>query len=171
MGQTQTPPAAPVAPAAADLKAILDLYRQGLCLRAYRRAEALGPLRCWSGAAARVLAGRLAINLGAPRLAFRMHLRGWREDRGDAEACYYHARALLERRGPLTAWRFLRKQGDLPDAPADVRSDWLAFHAAVLGRLRDFDAAEGWLARAEEACPGRPWTCLERAFLLEQEDR
>jgi cellulose synthase operon protein C len=160
-----------VVPAPDDLRPVLDLYRQGLCLQAYRRAEALRPLRDWAGAPARVLAGRLAINLGAPRLAFLMHLRGWREDRSDPEACYYHARALLERRGPLTAWRFLRRQGDLPEAPADVRSDWLAFHAAVLGRLRDFDAAEAWLDRAEAVCPGRPWTCLERAFLLEQEDR
>ena len=67
---------------------------------------------------------------------------------------------------------FPSRIGELPaEAPANVRSDWLAFHACVLGRFRDFDAAESYLRRAEEVCPDQPWTCLERAFLLELEDR
>jgi tetratricopeptide (TPR) repeat protein len=162
---------AATAPApAVTLDRVRQLYQQGLCLQAYQVAQTLGPLREWTGSAARVLAGRLAIHLGAPRLTFLHHLRAWRDDRTDPEACYYHARALLERRGPLRTWEFLRRQGELPEAPAGVRADWLAFHACVLGRLRDFDAAETWLARAEALAPGRAWLCIERSLLLEAED-
>jgi tetratricopeptide (TPR) repeat protein len=163
---------APVAVSSADLAPIMDLYQRGLCLQAYQRSESFGPLPQWTGTAARLLAGRLAIHLGAPRLTYRMHLLAWREDRSHPEAAYYHARALQDRRGSLTAWRFLGRIGELPpEAPANVRSDWLAFHACVLGRFRDFDAAEAYLQRAEQVCPDQPWTCLERAFLLELEDR
>jgi tetratricopeptide (TPR) repeat protein len=153
------------------LDRLRGLYGRGLCLEAYALARTVGPLPAWTGAAARVFAGRLAIHLGAPRLCFWHHLRAWREDPADPEAGYYHARALLERRGPLRAWEFLRRRGEWPEAPAAVRADWLAFHACVLGRLRDFDAAEGWLARAEALAPGRPWLCVERSLLLEWEDR
>ena len=44
------------------------------------------------------MAGRLAYHLGSPRLAMWMHYRAWREDPTHPEACYYHGRALLERR-------------------------------------------------------------------------
>ena len=163
---------APVAVSSADHVRLMDLYQRGLCLQAYQLSETIGPIPAWTGTDARLLAGRLAIHLGAPRLTYRMHLLAWRQDRTHPEACYYHARALQDRRGSLTAWRFLQRIGELPaEAPANVRSDWLAFHACVLGRFRDFDAAESYLRRAEEVCPDQPWTCLERAFLLELEDR
>ncbi|HXG12163.1 MAG TPA: tetratricopeptide repeat protein [Gemmataceae bacterium] len=157
--------------AASELTTIHDLYSRGLCLQAYRRAEALAPLREWTGTAARILAGRLAYNLGAPRLANWHHFHAWRKEPTHPEACYYYARLLLQRRGPLSAWKFLRRIGDLPDAPPPVRSDWLAFHGCVTGLFRDFEAAEAWLAKAEAVSPDRPWICLERATLLEMEDR
>jgi hypothetical protein len=69
----------------------------------------------------------------------------------------------LERRGAVAAWDFLQERGDLADAPVEVRADWFAFHGCIAGRLRDFDAAESWLARAEALCPERPWLCIERA--------
>jgi tetratricopeptide (TPR) repeat protein len=162
----------PIAVSPAQLTPLMDLYQRGQCLQAYRLAEAIGPLPDWTGSDARLLAGRLAIHLGAPRLTYRMHLLAWRQDRAHPEACYYHARALQDRRGSLTAWRFLQRIGELPaDAPVNVRSDWLAFHGCVLGRFRDFDAAETYLRRAEETNPDQPWTCMERAFVLEMEDR
>jgi len=162
----------PIAVQPAELASVLDLYQRGLCLQAYQLAQSLGPLAAWTGTEARLLAGRLAVHLGAPRLCNYMHLMAWRQDRTHPEACYYCARTLLDRRGPLAAWRFLRRVGELPpDAPIRVRSDWLAFQASVLGRFRDFDASESYLSRAEEVCPNQPWTCIERAFLLELEDR
>src|SRR5262245_31713873 len=108
-------------------------------------AQPLGPLTSWRGTAARVLAGRLAGNLGGGRLATALHFQAWRSDRTEPEACYYHGYNLLMRRGALRAWRYLRQVGPLDDAPPVVRSHWLAMHAIVMGYLRDFDAAESLL--------------------------
>jgi tetratricopeptide (TPR) repeat protein len=157
--------------APSELTVILDLYGRGLCLQAYQRAVRLAPLHEWTGTEARITAGRLAINLGAPKLAAWQHYHAWRKDPTDPNACYYYARLLLQRRGPFAAWKFMRRIGELPDAPPPVRSDWLAFHGCVAGILRDFESAEAWLAQAEQACPDRPWTCIERSTLFEMEDR
>lgn len=140
-------------------------------LAAYELASAIAPPATWRGAAARVVAGRLAMNLGAPRLGRVLHCLAFREDGADPEAAYYFARAILERRGPLSAWEFVKSRGELPAGPDAVQADWLAFHAQILGGLRDFETAERWLARAEEVSPNRPWTCIERADLLERQDR
>lgn len=159
----------------ADLDRIRDLYTRGLCLQALAASEPFGPLREWDGTAARVLAGRLAVNLGAPKLAAWLHLRAWRDDRADLEARYYYARAMLDRHGPLAAWRVLRRFGDVPEAEwsrhAYLQADWLAFYGYVAGSLRDFATAEQWFRRAEEANPDSPWTWVERSSILEQEDR
>ena len=49
-------------------------------------------------------------------------------------------------------------------------ADWLAMYALVLGGFRDFESAEAYLP-AEQLAPGRPWLGVERASLLEMEDR
>src|SRR4029077_15736535 len=117
----------------------------------------IGPLERWVGTAARILAGRLAGHLGARRLCSALHLRAWRDAPADPEACYYGVRTALARRGPLAAWTFLRRVGPLEGGTDEVRSDWLATHALALGGLRDFAAAEGFLAEAERSAPGRAW--------------
>ena len=53
--------------AAADLARILDLYSQGLYLRAFHQAEALAPLRNWTGTAARLLAGKCVAGIAPDR--------------------------------------------------------------------------------------------------------
>jgi tetratricopeptide (TPR) repeat protein len=161
----------PMAIAPEELTEVRALYEEGLCLRAYERARAFGPLQHWRGTAARILAGGLAANLGAPRLGTALHLRAWREDPSDPDACFYRAFALLTRRGPLRAWEFLGQVGLLADAPEPLRGYWLALSAIVLGQFRDFDAAESWLARAEDAAPARPWLLVQRSNLYEMEDR
>jgi tetratricopeptide (TPR) repeat protein len=104
-------------------------------------------------------------------LAYWLHLQAWRYDREHPHACYYYARVTLHRRGPLEAWKILRRYGDLPDATPKLRAEWMAFSGYVTGLLRDFDIAERWLERAEELDAGNPWICIERAGVLEQEDR
>lgn len=156
---------------ASELSQVQELYSRGLCLQSYQKAVAVAPLHEWTGTAARIMAGRLAVNVGAPRLAFWHHYHAWRKDPTHPEACYYYARLLLQRRGPHAAWKFMQRIGDLPEATPPVRSDWLAFHGCVAGIFRDFESAESYLARAAEACPDRPWTCIERSTLFEMEDQ
>jgi tetratricopeptide (TPR) repeat protein len=64
-------------------------------------------------------------------------------------------------------------KGDKKDSSSQPTTDdhWLAFRANILGRLRDFDAAEDWLSRAEKIAPDYPWLCVERSLLYEWEDR
>src|SRR5690242_18246775 len=94
-----------------QLDQVLELYLSGRMLRAYEAAQALGPLHTWRGATARVLAGRLAMNLGAPRLGHVLHRLAYRDDSGHPEAIYYNARAVFGTRGPLAAWELLQRTG------------------------------------------------------------
>jgi tetratricopeptide (TPR) repeat protein len=157
----------------ADLTPIRDLYARGLYLQALRAAERFGPLKEWSNTPARLLGGRLAIQLGGARLGRWLHLRAYRDTPAHPEAIYYHARYRLEKFGPLAAWRFLRSHPDQDwyDAAPEVRADWYGLHAFVCGRLRDFDRAERWLAKAEGLSHDRAWLCVERAAVLEFAER
>src|SRR5262245_35367638 len=153
----------------ADLAPIRDLYGRGLYVQALRVAEQFGPLKDWENTAARLLGGRLAIQLGGARLGRWLHLRAYRDTPSHPEAIYYHARYRLERLGPLAAWKFLRSHPDQDwnDASPEVRADWYGLHAFVTARLRDFDRAERWLAKAQGLSHDRAWLCVERAAVLE----
>ncbi len=65
----------------------------------------------------------------------------------------------------------MKARGTFADAPAEPRAYWLALHADVLGRARDFDNAEKWLAQAEALLSTDPWVHVERAALCAREDR
>jgi predicted Zn-dependent protease len=157
--------------APADLARVRELYHSGHYLSAYRAAEAVAPLRNWTGPAARLLAGRLAIQLGAPKLGRRLHLVAFRESPAYPEAVYYHARYRLERFGPFSAWRFMRAHPDWSDAGPDLHADWLALAAVVAARFRDFDRAERLLNRADQVAPDRPWPLVERSAVYEFAER
>jgi tetratricopeptide (TPR) repeat protein len=153
-----------------QLAHLFRLYDDGLYLQAYQQAMAIGPLDRWRNTDARVLAGRLAGNLGAPRLADWHFLSAWRRDREHAEALWFYVRALLTRHGPLAAWKFVHGKTLPAGASPVVQSHWLSLHGTILGQLRDFDAAENWLKKADQLGPGA-WTCLEWAALYLLEDR
>jgi tetratricopeptide (TPR) repeat protein len=153
------------------LARVRDLYDRGLCLQAYSAARDHGDLREWEGTAARLLAARIAGHVGAPRLSLSLFLLAGRKAPADLETQCYGVRALLGWRGPLAAWEALQRRTNLETPDPKVRADWLALHADVLGALRDFDAAEDWLARALAAAPEDAWVHVERAHLFEREDR
>ncbi len=151
-----------------ELGRVAELYNRGLYLQAYRVAQSTGPLSKWGGTEARLLAGRLASNLGAPRLGRTHHIRAWRYDRSHAGACYFYARVINESRGPLAALKFMRQCGEPADAPPQSRAEWLSLEAYLLGLLRDFDAAEDRLRLAEKLDPNNAWVSVEHAALLWQ---
>ncbi|MBL8190131.1 MAG: tetratricopeptide repeat protein [Acidobacteria bacterium] len=154
-----------------QLQPIKELYNRGLYLRAYVAATQLAPINEWEGTEALLLAGRMAGMLGAPRLMRRLHLRAWREDRAHPEAIYYYARAILDWRGPWRAWMFMRRVEELPDADTAMQSDWYGLKAGLFGLLRDFDAADELIAKAEALTPENPWLWVEKASVFESEDR
>ncbi len=157
--------------APSDVSRIRELYSHGYYRQAYAVAAAFGPFREWQSTPARLIGGRLAIQLGSPILGRRMHLLAYRSTPAHPEAIYYHARYRMERFGPLATWIFMRKHPDWSDALPELRSDWLALSGFIAARLRDFDRAERWLNRAETISPDRPWPCIERSSVYELSER
>src|SRR5262245_40188313 len=154
--------------AAADLARILDLYTRGLYVQAYQLGASFAPLADWTGTSARLLAGRLARQLGAPRLSRWQMIKAYRGQPTHPEAIYYHARYFLERHNLLAAWLFLRaREAAADDATPELRADIFSLHAFIAARLRDFEQSERWLARALELTPDRPWLHVERSACLE----
>src|SRR5262249_49589155 len=96
----------------AELAPIRELYARGMSVHALRLTHRFGALSEWANTPARLLGGRLAIQLGAARLGRWLHLRAFRDTPAHPEAIYYHARYRLERFGPLGAWKFLRSHPD-----------------------------------------------------------
>ena len=154
-----------------DLEGVERLYEKGLYLQAYAAGMKHAPLERWSGIKGRTLAGRLAWHLGGEKLSRALFLLAYRENRGSPEALFYYVTALMERRGPLSAWDFLAPRADLQDALAEDRADWYGLHTIVLSNLRDFDRAEAWLRRAEELAPRRPWVRFAGISLCFASDR
>ena len=153
------------------LRRVEDLYEQGQYVKAFEAGKALGPVKAWPGTEGRILGGRLAQNLGAPRLGRALFRLAWRADPKCPKACYYYGNAAIARFGPLPAWKFLKGVGGLPEASPAVRANWFGLHAEVLAALRDFERAEHWLARAERLAPQEPYFWVQRSQVLEHEDR
>lgn len=163
-----------VAVPAETLDAVRDLYDRGLYLQAYRLGRAHGPPGEWLGAEARTLAGRLTMNLGAPRLSAVLHQRAFRARPADPHIAYFHARRRLDRGGPLDAWRFLTTGRYAGCTPAGLSADeWElgAFRGHLLAMLRDFDRADEWIAAAERVAAHTPWFWVEKGSVLEAQDR
>jgi cellulose synthase operon protein C len=156
---------------AADLAPIRDHYYQGRYRQALAACDAFGPLRTWQGAAARLLAGRLAIQLGAPSMGRQLHLVAIRQSPTYPEAIYYHARYRLENYGPLSCWRYMREHQDWSIAAPELRGDWLALQGLLWARFRDFDRAEKSLAQAESQAVDRAWLQVERSSVYELADK
>ena len=153
---------------------IEKLYDQSLYVLAYHAAQEIAPLEVWEGTTARILAGRIAATVGAPKLGRKQQLLAYRHDPDDWETRYYFARMILRYRGAVAAWQFLQQHDSDPTlAMADpkVHSDWLAFHAFVLAQLRDFERTEPWLVKAEQVAPNNVWVWVERAKVFELQTR
>jgi tetratricopeptide (TPR) repeat protein len=155
----------------AELSPIREFYSKSLYMQAFQATQVYGPMRDWENTSARLLGGRLAIQLGAPRLGRWLHLRAYRETPTHPEAIYYHARFRLEKFGPLGTWKFFRDHSDWNDAPPEVRADWYGLQGFVAARLHDFDRAERLLNKAESITPDRAWLCIERAACYEFAER
>ncbi len=155
---------------AAALEQVRALYESGRYLTAYHKAIELAPLAQWRGTEARLLAGRIAGNVGSMRLGDWHWVHAYRDAPNDPEATWYFANYLSNVRGPLRAWQFIKTREMPADATAEHRAHWFSLKGRVLGTLRDFDAAEEWLTRAE-ALGQFTWVDMERAAVLLGEDR
>src|SRR3982750_505004 len=78
-----------------DIARVRELYGLGRYRQGLENATAPRPIREWGGTPARLIGGRLAIQLGAPNLGRRLHLLAFRATPAHPEAIYYPARYRL----------------------------------------------------------------------------
>lgn len=150
---------------------VMEVYERGLTVDALRRAESIAPLRSWRGASGCALAARIAANAGAPGLATWLAVRARRRHPNSAEALAQYSYELLSRRGPLALWSALQSwQPQSADADEHV-AEILAVKGRAAATLRDFASSAALIDRAESIDPNRPWIRLQRATLLQYQDR
>lgn len=151
-----------------DLSQIRELYDQGLYCQAYQAGADLGELKQWPGPAARILAGRLAMQLGSPKLGRTLHAVVYRQSPAFPEAVYYNARYRMERFGPYGCLRFMKQHTDWSDSSPELRADWMALEGLAAAQLRDAYRTEKKFDQAQELAPDRLWIQVERAAAWEQ---
>jgi cellulose synthase operon protein C len=146
----------------------------GLSRQAFDFTQSLGSLQTWPGTRGRILASRIAADLGARRLAHALQVRAYRADVNNLEARAFFLASTLERRGPFAAWQLLRQFGEpsIDSGPNKEGIEYLlSLRAHVVAIWRDFENASRFLQNAEQIFPDSPWLAVERSFLLEQQDR
>lgn len=169
-GGTGGPASLPTAERDRLLAEVERLYDLGRYRDALAAAAPLGDLRHWPGTAARVLAGRLASNLGAPRLGRALHWLAGRQDAQHPQAQVFAALAFWSRFGTVRAWWRYRQVELASQADATAKADWLAMKALMLASLRDFARAEPLMIQALETDPQSAWLHVELSELLDRQD-
>lgn len=154
-----------------DIQETQSLYDRGLYLQAYEASKGLGPLNTWRGLDGRVLAGRLAGNLGSSRLAGTLQWLGWREHPGHAKTAQYRAYMHLSRWGAYSTLRWMDRVGQLDFDEAGNRAEWLAFYARCCALLRDRAQADAVIEQARSIESDCRWLDVEHAGVLEHTDR
>jgi cellulose synthase operon protein C len=145
-------------------------YDRGAYLQAYQAAIDYAPLSTWQEPQARLLAGRIAMQMGAHRLGTAYHLRAWRSDRQSASAGYFYARAILSRQGALKAWKFVRSIANWEGATPKEIAEWYSVHTHILTQFRDFTSAGDWLTKAVDLDPENYWLYICKGLWLEEQD-
>ncbi len=149
---------------------VLELYEAGQYQDSLAASEGLGNIANWPGPEGRVMAGRLANNLGSPRLGRILHLLAYRRWPEHPYCLYYGALARWSRIGILHAWREFG-QVDMPvTAEPRAQADWLALKALMLAGLRDFSRAEKFITEAVQIDPLSAWLQVERCEILDRQD-
>lgn len=148
-----------------------SLYDQGKFVSAYAACAPLGDLGKWTGSRGRILAGRLAYQLGRSSWSTALHQLALREHPLEPKAIYYGTLALRSRRGHLRTWLEVRDR-DLPEsASVEERADWLALKGSLLTSLRDFQQAQKWIDLSLTLFPESPWNHLVQATFFRMRDQ
>ena len=155
----------------APFSTVLAHYERGRFLDAWAAGQEAGPLASWPAVEPLLLAGRLALRLGAARLARLLIARAHRACRDHPGAQYHRLMHVHERRGAFVAWRERCRLGRPGDDDANTLADYYGQCALLLGSLRDFPSAEEQLRLARAARPDRVYWHVERVHLFMLEDR
>lgn len=147
------------------------LFEGGLYVSAFRAAErAWGPPATWRGPEDCLLGSRILHHVGAPRGSAVLLIRAYRAAPLDPEVASLWAHYLGDRRGPYAGLEFLRTF-PVDAAPAEAQVRLRHARAVLLLAVRDFEAAEYELTRAEVLGPGDARARMARAGLLAAQDQ
>lgn len=160
----------PLVSPGSPLTRVLELYEQGLYIDSLAAGNSLGDIRQWAGPEGRVMAGRLANNLGAPRLGRALHWLAYRQWPQHPYCIYYGGLANWSRFGTLRGWQKLADVHMPTQAEPRARADWLAVKALMLATLRDFSRADQLMAEALNIDPHSPWLHVQHCELLDRQD-
>lgn len=105
------------------LSKTLELYESGRYLDGFQAGSALGDIRTWPGVEGQVLAGRLANNLGAPRLGRALHWKAYKRWPTEPYCMFYGAMAYWTRFGTYHAWARFRDVQMPASADNRVKAD------------------------------------------------
>lgn len=153
-----------------DLAPVSRLFEEGKCFTAYKASLQFGPLRDWGGPDAMVLAGRIAYQVGSPRLSDALHLRVGRLYPDHFDAMRFHTYSVLHLRGAVVAWGCLDRLARLATSRKE-RRDLLSVQTVILASLRDFERAEASHAQAVELADDDPALWVDLSFLRRMADR
>lgn len=151
---------------------ILEQYDRGQYHAAYQiGTNAWGPIEQWPGVEGRVIAGRLAHNLGGQRWGRLCHIRACKAYPDHPELLFYKYMVMLSYEGPLETWRQMAYQGLPPGLNPELQAELLSLRSQVFTSLRDFTAAERDIETALQLVPDHVWVLVERHSLLAAMDR
>lgn len=151
---------------------IIEWYDRGQYHTAYQvGTDAWGPIEQWSGVAGRLIAGRLAHNLGGQRWGRLCHLRLCQEHPDHPELLFYKYLLMLSYQGPLETWRRMAFEGLPENLSPNMQVELLSLRSQVFTALRDFSAAEHDVETALQLVPDHVWVLVERHSLLAAMDR
>lgn len=132
---------------------------------AYQLALTAGPLEQWTGAEAKLLAARLARHLGGNKLYWRLTAQAWREQPRLARFQTQRVYALVDRCGTFAAWQAARQLDRAEIETTEEQADALICQGFCQVVFRDFEAAQGFFARAQALAPQQAWVWSESSAL------
>ena len=155
---------------------IQSLYDEGACLKAYELGNAVRPFEKWRGPYASILGGRIALNLGASRLAFRQHVRAFHDAPDRLKTQAYYLETFLAMRGPAFAWEKFRAfekaaASSVAGGPEDEGWEYLfTLGARICGHFREFERAKEYIKIADKKRSAFPWLLVEQAALAAMQE-
>ncbi len=159
-------------PPPTGMEELRRLYDCGLFRQAWSALESAGGVAENSADPERgVLCARLCSQLGFRDRARRILLRLRRRHPEHPIARHYFVWHLIELRGPLHTWAWLRERPSPQSESPLRRADVLAQEAHVLALLRDFGRAFAKLEDAKELCPDLRWPRVAQVHCLALADR
>jgi tetratricopeptide (TPR) repeat protein len=155
---------------AETLDRVAALYDQSRFVAAYNSGKPLGPLQSWPDDG-RLLAARLAWQIGLPRLGAAIVYREYRRHARHPHLLFCYVLTLAEHRGPLFALEAFDEQRGILSQDPNIWPAALGFLAWLHALFRDYSSAHALIRDSLALRPEDSWLYVMSACIHKQEDR